>query len=147
MTKLDQRGDTRLIPMGRLLRATGLDELPQLLNVLRGEMSLVGPRPCTPHEFRNAPEYFSGRLSAPPGLTGYWQVNGKNTTTFRQMIAMDEFYARNMSLGLDLKILLMTLPALVSQVIQARVPTVANPVVEIARSSAGEQGGESGPRI
>ena len=94
MTKLDICGDARLIRGGRILRALGLDELPQIFNVVRGEMSLVGPRPCTPHEFeRYLPEQ-KQRVNAPPGLTGYWQVNGKNKTSFSQMISMDIYYGQ-----------------------------------------------------
>ena len=115
MIKLDVTGDPRLILGGKLLRATGLDELPQIFNVLKGEMSLVGPRPCTVGEFeRYAPEQRE-RVNAFPGLTGLWQVNGKNRTTFREMIEMDIFYSRNVSLSLDLKIILRTLPAIVGQ--------------------------------
>jgi exopolysaccharide production protein ExoY len=114
MIKLDA-SDPRLIFGGRFLRATGLDELPQIFNVLRGEMSLVGPRPCTVTEFeRYAPEQ-RARVNALPGLTGLWQVNGKNRTTFREMIEMDIFYSRNISLSLDLKIILRTVPAIVGQ--------------------------------
>jgi lipopolysaccharide/colanic/teichoic acid biosynthesis glycosyltransferase len=120
MTKLDEWGDSRLIPMGRFFRSTGLDELPQLLNVIRGEMSLVGPRPCTPYEFQNALAFQASRIAAPPGLTGYWQVNGKNKTTFREMIAMDNFYANHMSLQLDLRILFQTFPAIIKQVVATR---------------------------
>ncbi len=115
MIKLDATGDPRLILGGKFLRATGLDELPQIFNVLKGEMSLVGPRPCTVGEFeRYAPEQ-RARVNALPGLTGLWQVNGKNRTTFRQMIEMDIFYSRNISLSLDMKIILRTLPAIVVQ--------------------------------
>ncbi|MEP6686024.1 MAG: sugar transferase, partial [Verrucomicrobiota bacterium] len=108
MTKLDASGDPRLIPGGRIFRATGLDELPQIFNVLRGEMSLVGPRPCTRHEFARYQTWQLERVDAPPGLTGYWQVNGKNKTTFSEMVAMDIFYKKNMSVWLDLGILLKT---------------------------------------
>jgi lipopolysaccharide/colanic/teichoic acid biosynthesis glycosyltransferase len=117
MTKLDSAGDPRIIPGGRILRATGLDELPQLFNVLRGEMSLVGPRPCTPHEFKSYKVWQRERVNAAPGLTGFWQVNGKNKTTFTEMIHMDIFYTKNMSLWLDLRIMWKTLPALLAQVI------------------------------
>jgi lipopolysaccharide/colanic/teichoic acid biosynthesis glycosyltransferase len=114
MIKLDAT-DPRLILGGRFLRAIGLDELPQIFNVLRGEMSLVGPRPCTVTEFeRYAPEQ-RARVNALPGLTGLWQVNGKNKTTFREMIEMDIFYSRNISLSLDLKIMLRTVPAIIGQ--------------------------------
>ncbi|MEI6560755.1 MAG: sugar transferase [Verrucomicrobiota bacterium] len=120
MTKLDASGDPRLIPFGRILRATGLDELPQILNVLRGEMSLVGPRPCTPKEFENYGSCQRERFNAPPGLTGYWQVNGKNETTFSEMIAMDIHYARNMSPGMDLWIMLKTVPVITREVFGSR---------------------------
>jgi lipopolysaccharide/colanic/teichoic acid biosynthesis glycosyltransferase len=120
MTKLDASGDPRIIPGGRILRAMGLDELPQLFNVLRGEMSLVGPRPCTPHEFSRYQLWQHERVNAPPGLTGYWQVNGKNKTTFTEMINMDIFYTKNMSLWLDLTIMVKTFPAVISQVVETR---------------------------
>ena len=80
MTKLDAYGDPRLAPFGRILRASGLDELPQIFNVLSGEMSLVGPRPCTPNEFAHYEPWQRQRVNCLPGLTGYWQVNGKNKT-------------------------------------------------------------------
>jgi len=122
MIKLDATGDPRLILGGKFLRATGLDELPQIFNVLKGEMSLVGPRPCTVSEFECfAPEQ-RARVNALPGLTGLWQVNGKNRTTFRQMIEMDIFYSRNVRLSLDLKIILRTLPAIVGQFFDSAQP-------------------------
>src|SRR5204862_6034472 len=108
MTKLDVYGDPRLAPFGRILCASGLDELPQIFNVLRGEMSLVGPRPCTPNEFAHYEPWQRERVNGLPGLTGYWQVNGKNKTTFNEMIAMDLFYLENVSILLDLKIMLKT---------------------------------------
>ena len=116
MTKLDAIGDPRLIPFGRVFRATGLDEMPQIINIIRGEMSIVGPRPCTPHEFEKLTAAQRARVNAPPGLTGYWQVHGKNKTTFGEMIALDIFYAKHMSLWLDLKIMAKTIPALLSQI-------------------------------
>ncbi|MBV8485299.1 MAG: sugar transferase [Verrucomicrobia bacterium] len=121
MTKLDVSGDPRIIFGGRILRAIGLDELPQLFNVLRKEMSLVGPRPCTPNEARCYKDWQQERFNALPGLTGYWQVNGKNKTTFSQMIEMDIYYARNASFWLDLTILLRTVPAVLGQVIESRI--------------------------
>jgi lipopolysaccharide/colanic/teichoic acid biosynthesis glycosyltransferase len=113
--KLDG-ADPRLIPLGGLLRATGLDELPQLLNVVRGEMSLVGPRPCTAYELERYLPWQLERFDALPGLTGLWQVSGKNRTTFTKMILLDIDYARKASLMLDMKIILKTIPALIDQV-------------------------------
>jgi len=118
MTKLD-RQDVRLIRGGRILRALGLDELPQLFNVIRGEMSLVGPRPCTPHEFKHYQPAQKERVNAPPGLTGYWQVNGKNRTTFSEMINMDLLYAEKMSVWMDIAIMLRTAPAIATQVFES----------------------------
>jgi exopolysaccharide production protein ExoY len=115
MTKLDARRDPRLIPLGAFLRATGLDELPQLVNVIRGEMSLVGPRPCIPYEYEAYEPWQRRRFDAVPGLTGLWQVNGKNHTTFNEMIRYDIEYAERLSLWLDLKIILKTFPALCRQ--------------------------------
>lgn len=120
MTKLDAYGDPRLAPFGRVLRASGLDELPQIFNVLGGEMSLVGPRPCTPNEFAHYEPWQRQRVNCLPGLTGYWQVNGKNKTTFREMIAMDLFYLKNMSVLLDLKIMLKTGTAVAGQLCESR---------------------------
>jgi lipopolysaccharide/colanic/teichoic acid biosynthesis glycosyltransferase len=119
MTKLDIRGDSRLIRGGRILRALGLDELPQLFNVMRSEMSLVGPRPCTPHEFDHYRPEQKLRITAPPGLTGYWQVNGKNKTSFSQMISMDIYYGQHMSVLMDMGIILKTLPAIGIQVCES----------------------------
>jgi exopolysaccharide production protein ExoY len=115
MKKLDSTGDPRLLPCGRLLRSLALDELPQILNVFRGEMSLVGPRPCIPYEYEQYAPRHRQRFEAVPGLTGLWQVSGKNKTTFEEMIDLDIFYARNKSLLLDLKIILKTIPAIISQ--------------------------------
>jgi len=120
MTKMDINGDPRLIPLGALLRSTGLDELPQLINVLRGDMSLVGPRPCIPYEAEDFLSWQKERFKTLPGLTGLWQVSGKNQTTFNEMINLDIAYVRNKSLWLDIKIILKTVPALISQVRDTR---------------------------
>jgi lipopolysaccharide/colanic/teichoic acid biosynthesis glycosyltransferase len=125
MTKLDVRGDPRLAPFGRILRASGLDELPQIFNVLCGEMSLVGPRPCLPNEFAHCEPWQRERVNGLPGLTGYWQVNGKNKTTFNEMIAMDLFYLKNLSILLDLKIMLKTCAVIAGQLFESR--TAAQP--------------------
>ena len=109
MTKLDQH-DRRVIFGGRIIRTFGLDELPQIFNVTRGEMSLVGPRPCTPPEFEHYEPHHKQRVNMAPGLTGLWQVNGKNKTTFSEMIEMDLSYGRNMCLSLDLVIAMTRAP-------------------------------------
>jgi exopolysaccharide production protein ExoY len=115
MTKLEQRHDAGLIPLGRVLRATGLDELPQIINVIGGEMSLVGPRPCIPYEYELYEPWQRDRLGAVPGLTGLWQVSGKNRTTFEEMVRLDVQYARHRSLLGDLRILALTVPAVFRQ--------------------------------
>lgn len=115
MVKLDARRDPRLIPLGTLLRVTGLDELPQLINVARGEMSLVGPRPCIPYECEAYQPWHWQRFDAVPGLTGLWQVSGKNRTTFAEMVRLDIEYSQTLSLWLDLRIILKTVPALWGQ--------------------------------
>jgi lipopolysaccharide/colanic/teichoic acid biosynthesis glycosyltransferase len=116
MQKLDASGDKRLIPLGRYMRASGLDELPQLINVLRGEMSIVGPRPCTTYEYERYQPRHKQRFRALPGLTGLWQVNGKNRTTFEEMIEMDIRYADRATLWLDLKIVAKTPQTLLEQI-------------------------------
>jgi exopolysaccharide production protein ExoY len=125
MTKLDARGDTRLIPLGRIIRAAGLDELPQLINVLRGEMSVVGPRPCLPNEYNCYLPQQRERFRTLPGLTGLWQVSGKNRTTFSEMIDCDIQYVRTQSLWLDLKIISKTIPALVFEVKDIQSPSTS----------------------
>jgi exopolysaccharide production protein ExoY len=120
MTKMDLQGDGRLIPFGLLLRSTGLDELPQVINVVRGEMSLVGPRPCMRYEFEQYRPWQKERFNALPGLTGLWQVSGKNRTTFDEMMNLDIRYTRSQSMGLDVKIILRTIPALIVQVQDTR---------------------------
>jgi len=120
MMKMDSQGDPRIIPFGLLLRASGLDELPQLINVLCGEMSLVGPRPCMPYEYDNYQPWQKERFKTVPGLTGLWQVSGKNKTTFVEMIQFDIQYAQNKTLWWYLKIILTTIPALVIQMLESR---------------------------
>ena len=136
MTKLDTYGDPRLTPFGRFLRASGLDELPQIFNVLCGEMSLVGPRPCTPHEFAHYQPWQRPRINGLPGLTGYWQVKGKNKTTFNEMIVMDLFYLKNLSIVLDLKIIFKTCTVIASQVVESRVPAQPNRQDSTVRAQA-----------
>jgi lipopolysaccharide/colanic/teichoic acid biosynthesis glycosyltransferase len=120
MIKIDVLGDARLIPGGQLMRATGLDELPQIINILRGEMSLVGPRPCIPYECEKYQPWHRERFDTLPGLTGLWQVSGKNRTTFEQMMQLDVKYVRTKSWWLDVQIILLTAPAILRQVWDAR---------------------------
>lgn len=136
MTKLDARGDKRLIPVGRWLRAAGLDELPQLINVWRGEMSLVGPRPCLPSEYEMYLPWQRERFNALPGLTGLWQVSGKNRTTFNEMIECDIRYVRTRSFWLDLKIMLKTIPTVIGEVKASQVSKKAAKQVAVAPHNA-----------
>jgi len=132
MTKLDTVRDNRVIPIGWFLRAMGLDELPQLINVLRGEMSLVGPRPCVRYEYEKFSAHDRQRCNAVPGLTGLWQVSGKNHTTFQRMIELDIAYTQNMSLLGDIKILLRTLSVVLEQTSEAaqqQIPARNEPVI------------------
>lgn len=115
MKKLDGAGDARLIPGAVWIRSLGLDELPQLINVFRGEMSVVGPRPCVAYEYEMFEPPHRRRCETLPGLTGLWQVNGKNRTTFQRMMDLDLTYVQTKSLWLDLKIMLATIPALLVQ--------------------------------
>lgn len=102
--------DARVTCMGRILRRTSLDELPQLLNVLKGEMSLVGPRPVPTYEVAEYQDADTDRLAALPGITGLWQVKGRGDVPFAEMVRIDREYVRNQSLWLDLKILAATIP-------------------------------------
>ena len=104
--KLDHAG--AITPFGRWLRKTSLDELPQLINVLRGDMSLVGPRPCLTYETENFEPHHFDRFLVPAGITGLWQVTARGQATFREALDMDVAYARGWSLGLDLRLLCRT---------------------------------------
>lgn len=108
------KNDPRVTRVGRVLRKTSLDELPQLVNVLKGEMSLVGPRPVPPYEVAQYKEHHCERLAALPGITGLWQVKGRSQVPFEEQIRMDIEYVRNQSLWLDIKLLLQTIPAVLS---------------------------------
>lgn len=107
--------DPRVTPMGRFLRATSLDELPQLWNVLRGEMSIVGPRPPLPYEVERYTETHKRRFEVLPGITGLWQVSGRNQVSFEEMIRLDISYIENWSLPEDMRIVVRTIPALVKE--------------------------------
>lgn len=105
------KADPRVTPLGRFLRRWSFDELPQLANVLRGEMSLVGPRPLPMRDFERLGEFHKRRLAAPPGMTGYWQVRGRSDLPFEEMIRLDIHYVENWSLSFDVKIITKTLGA------------------------------------
>ena len=105
------RRDPRITPIGGFLRRSSLDELPQFLNVLRGDMSLVGPRPIVAGEIPRYGRYLGHYASVKPGITGLWQVSGRSNTSYRRRVAIDVAYARAKSLRLDLGILLATVPA------------------------------------
>jgi lipopolysaccharide/colanic/teichoic acid biosynthesis glycosyltransferase len=102
--------DPRVTSIGRLLRATSLDEFPQLLNVIKGDMSLVGPRPCLPYEWDLYEDWQRNRLDVLPGITGLWQVSGRSRVPFEEMVLLDLHYIANWSLSLDLALLLRTVP-------------------------------------
>jgi exopolysaccharide biosynthesis polyprenyl glycosylphosphotransferase len=106
--------DPRVTPVGRFLRRTSLDELPQFMNILKGDMSLVGPRPPVWYELEHYQEWHKSRLAATPGLTGLWQVSGRSTVPFDEMVKLDLYYIENWSLSLDLKIVCKTIPVVFS---------------------------------
>jgi exopolysaccharide production protein ExoY len=110
--KLDE--DPRITRIGAMLRVTSLDELPQLVNVIRGEMSLVGPRPIVAAEVPRYGRFIDSYYCVRPGLTGLWQVTGRSSTTYRRRVAADVYYARSRSLLFDAKILFATIPAVVA---------------------------------
>jgi lipopolysaccharide/colanic/teichoic acid biosynthesis glycosyltransferase len=109
------RNDPRITPLGKFLRKSSLDELPQLLNVLRGEMSLVGPRPIVTDEAARYGHWLKYYNATKPGITGLWQVSGRNNVSYRRRVACDVLYARRQSLLLNLKIAILTIPAVLSQ--------------------------------
>jgi lipopolysaccharide/colanic/teichoic acid biosynthesis glycosyltransferase len=106
--------DSRLTRVGKVLRRYSIDELPQIFNVLRGEMSMVGPRPPLPGEVDHYDEWHMQRLLVRPGLTGLWQVNGRSNLVFDEMVRLDLYYAENWTPWLDVKILLRTVPAVLT---------------------------------
>jgi len=118
MTKLDVAQDPRVFAAGKIIRRCYLDELPQLINVLRGDMSLVGPRPCLPYEARQLKLWQTARFRVLPGMTGLWQVSGKNKTTFTEMIRLDIAYADRLSFLLDARILFKTIPVILLEVME-----------------------------
>ena len=106
--------DRRITRVGAVLRKTSLDEIPQLFNVLKGEMSLVGPRPPLPYEVEVYQDWHKKRLDVIPGITGLWQVQGRSRVSFDEMVRMDLDYAAQSSLWLDLKIIVLTIPAVLT---------------------------------
>jgi len=109
------RNDPRVTRLGAFLRKTSLDELPQLFNVLRGEMSLVGPRPIVDGEVAKYGRRFEQYCAVKPGITGLWQVSGRNDTTYRARVAMDCIYARRRNVGMDAFIIAATVPAVLTR--------------------------------
>jgi lipopolysaccharide/colanic/teichoic acid biosynthesis glycosyltransferase len=107
-------GDTRITPLGHVLRRLSVDELPQLLNVIRGDMSLVGPRPALPWEAELFRAPYDQRFFVMPGITGLWQVSGRSRLTFRQALELDVEYVRRRCFALDLRILLKTIPVVLT---------------------------------
>jgi exopolysaccharide production protein ExoY len=107
------KNDPRVTAIGAILRKSSLDELPQLFNVLKGEMSIIGPRPVTDEELERYSASVGAYLACRPGITGLWQVSGRSSTTYDKRVACDTFYAQNWSMVLDAKILIVTLPSLV----------------------------------
>lgn len=108
------RQDPRITPLGAFLRKTSLDELPQLINVLAGQMSLVGPRPIVMAEAQRYGRYFKFYCAVRPGITGLWQVSGRNDVSYRRRVAIDTVYARSRSVSMDVAILFRTVPAVLS---------------------------------
>lgn len=106
--------DPRVTAVGGFLRKTSLDELPQFINILKGEMTIVGPRPPLPYEYECYDEWHKLRLKVRPGLTGLWQVSGRSSVPFQEMVMMDIYYIERWSLLLDLKIMLRTLPVMLA---------------------------------
>jgi lipopolysaccharide/colanic/teichoic acid biosynthesis glycosyltransferase len=107
--------DSRIFPFGKFLRLTGLDELPQLINVLRGEMSLIGPRPELRSSIQYCEPWHARRFDAKPGISGLWQVSHKTGTTFNEMMRLDISYVKKRSFWIDVVILLKTLPTIISE--------------------------------
>ncbi|HKH75584.1 MAG TPA: sugar transferase, partial [Rubrobacteraceae bacterium] len=105
------KDDPRVTPVGKFIRRWSIDELPQLINVLLGEMSLVGPRPLPVRDFEKMTERHKMRLAAIPGVSGYWQISGRSNLSFEDMIRLDLYYIENWSLSLDIEIILKTVRA------------------------------------
>ena len=107
--------DPRVTKLGKFLRSTSLDELPQMINILKGEMSIVGPRPIVEREIEKYGENKAKLLTVKPGLTGYWQVNGRSSTTYEERMNMELYYVDNCSMLLDIKIFIKTIPTVLKK--------------------------------
>ena len=107
------KNDPRITKVGRILRRTSVDELPQLLNVFLGNMSMIGNRPYLPREKEDMGKYYDDIIKTKPGITGYWQVSGKNNTTFKKRLQLESFYSKNCGFRIDMKIFFKTFGAVV----------------------------------
>ena len=136
-TKFDDY-DPRIIPGGKILRKAAVDELPQLLNILKGEMSLVGPRPCIPYEAEEFLRWHTHRFDIMPGLTGLWQVSGKDILSFEEMVRLDIAYARRMSMLFDVYLILKTPFAVIGLIMRAISRRIPHPELESSEQTAYE---------
>jgi lipopolysaccharide/colanic/teichoic acid biosynthesis glycosyltransferase len=134
MIKLND--DKRIIMFGKIIRKACIDELPQFINVLRGDMSLVGPRPCIPYEAEEFLHWHKRRFDIVPGITGLWQVSGKNNTTFKEMIRLDIEYSVKRSIFLDLKIIIKTPGVIIGQVFDSINKRIESKSQELSIDSA-----------
>jgi len=105
--------ERNITPIGKILRKTSLDELPQLFNVLKGDMSLVGPRPCLPYEYESFDDWHKRRHTVLPGCTGVWQVSGRSSVSFKDSVVLDLYYINNMTPWLDLQLIFKTFPVMI----------------------------------
>ncbi len=105
------KNDPRITKVGKILRRTSLDELPQLINVLKGDMSMIGNRPYIPREKKDMGKYFDEIVKTRPGITGYWQVSGRENASFKKRLELEKYYSNNRNLGLDIKIFFKTFKA------------------------------------
>ena len=115
LTNKKLENDPRITPVGKFIRKTSLDEWPQFINVLKGDMSIVGPRPYLFREKDDMGIYYDAIIKAKPGITGMWQVSGRSDTTFKERCSLDEYYCKNWSIWLDFVILVKTVKALITK--------------------------------
>ncbi|MFW6256186.1 MAG: sugar transferase, partial [Candidatus Sumerlaeota bacterium] len=131
-----QEDNPAIIPFGKYVRAACIDELPQLFNVLLGQMSLVGPRPPIPYEVKEYLNWPRNRFETVPGMTGLWQVSGKNALSFKQMVRLDIRYARNTSIWGDARIILKTFPVVIAMLLELMTPKASQEQVEAREEKA-----------